>query len=117
MVTKEEKELKWRNMASNEDLMEAITEIKTELRLRNEEYQPVISRVRNLLDIHGDSEVVRARIAFINVWMEREKDRAELRKAIIKHGTILAMTAIVIFIFRAVWSDIVEIILGMPHKP
>lgn len=97
-------------MATNEDLMNAIQEVRADLRAHMVTEQPILDSARTLLDVHGDAEAARVRIAFINVWMERERDRADLRRAIIKHGTLLAMTAIVIFIFRAVWKDILELL-------
>ena len=104
-------------MATNEDLMHAIQTMdsrvlamdgKLDSHVAKEE--PVLQAAQTLIDEHGTKEDVKARINFINAWMERERDRAELRKAVIKHGTLLAMTAIVIFIFRAVWSDIVDLV-------
>ena len=97
-------------MATNEDLMTAINEIKADFRAHVAEEKPILDSARLLLSTHGTEEMVRARINFVHSWMERERDRSDLRKALIKHGFLLAMTAIVIFILRAVWVDVVELI-------
>lgn len=97
-------------MASNEDLMHAIQEVAGKLDKHIEKEEPVLDSARLLIAIHGTDEIVRSRINFINGWMEREKDRADLRKTVIKHGTLLAMTAVVIFVFRAVWKDVLDLI-------
>lgn len=97
-------------MATNEDLMHAIQSLDAKFESHVADEKPILAEAKTLIDLHGDSEAIRARVSFINIWMERAKDRAELRRAIIKHGTLLAMTAVVLFIFRAVWRDILDLI-------
>lgn len=49
-------------------------------------------------------------LPYMKLLVQREKDRAELRKAIIKHGTIVAIGAILIFLANAVINEAVMII-------
>lgn len=97
-------------MASNEDLMHAIQDVGAKLDAHIAKEDPILFSAQLLMIAHGSDEMIRARIAFINGWMEREKDRSDLRRAIIKHGALLAMTAGVIFVFRAVWKDVLDLI-------
>lgn len=67
--------------ASNEDLMR-------ELRAMREEWGdhilPLVGKIEDLVTMHGDPENTRARIAFVNLLLEREADRKALRKAVIE---------------------------------
>lgn len=46
-------------------------------------------------------------LPYLKMLAQREKDRAELRKAIIKHSTIVVIGAILIFILHAVFNEVV----------
>ena len=45
-------------------------------------------------------------LPYIQMLAQREKDRAELRKAVIKHGTIVALGAVILFLLNAVSHEI-----------
>ena len=59
-------------MATNEDLMREIVEIKTDLRNHIATEEPVLLEARGLIQAHGSSELVMPRVLFINAWMKRE---------------------------------------------
>ena len=106
-------------MASNEDLMQAIQTMDARIlsmdaKLDNHIFveQPALKSAQTLIDEHGTKEEVISRIQFINGWMEREKDRHELRKAVIKHGAVVATMTVLYFILKAVWANILQILLS-----
>ena len=49
---------------------------------------------------------------FIDMLIAREKEREELRKAIIHHGTMVALGAVAIFALNACWQEIVSLVRG-----
>ena len=105
-------------MASNEDLMRELVEMRTELRLHIQVEEPVLVQARALLEVHGSDELVRKRIAFINSWMEREQDYKQLRRAIIEKSLIVAILAIATFVIGAIGLEVREIVRGwIVHKP
>lgn len=110
------------NMArTNEELYEELGAIKTMLQIHINTEEPVINAAQKMLDVHGeDHEVIRARIAFVNQWMKREAKREEardaLRKAIIEKGTILALLALVTYLFGLVSEDVRQMFAGAAHK-
>jgi len=46
-------------------------------------------------------------LPYLKMLAQREKDRAELRRAIIKHGTIVAIGAVLIFVLNAVVNEVI----------
>lgn len=40
-------------------------------------------------------------LPYIQILAQREKEKAELRRAVIKHGTIVAIGALIIFLIQA----------------
>jgi hypothetical protein len=49
-------------------------------------------------------------LPYLKLLAEREKERAELRKAIIKHGTIVALGAVILFVLNAVSHELQSLI-------
>jgi hypothetical protein len=45
-------------------------------------------------------------LPYLKLLAEREKERAELRRAIIKHGTIVALGAVILFVLSAVSHEL-----------
>lgn len=93
--------------ANNDEIMAAIQQIRQEAKEEREAIRPILDNAKMLFYAHGSPEMAMARINFVNVWMEREKDRADLRRAIIKHTTIIALTAVVLFVTRSVWVEFI----------
>lgn len=46
-------------------------------------------------------------LPYLKMLAQRERDRAELRKAIIKHGTIVAIGAVLVFVLHAVMNEVI----------
>lgn len=97
-------------MVTIEDLMREITAMRTEFRDHAAVAVPVLERASVLLATHGDDELVRKRIAFINSWMEREADYKLLRRAVIEKTIIAALWAILVFMAIAIGSEIRDIV-------
>lgn len=102
-------------MATNEDLLYILQNIDNRMSTidnRLEEHikdeQPVLHSAQHLIDQHGDRDEVTARIQFINGWMEREKDRKALRKAIIEKTLVGAIWALLLYLAIAVRHDLVD---------
>ena len=93
-------------------ILEKISDVHREVIAHILEEKPVLELIKSMSKELGTEEQVRARRIFIEQWMEREKDRADLRKAIIKHGTIIALAAIAIFFLKSAWIVIVDVIHG-----
>lgn len=74
--------------------------------------EPILLKAKELLDIHGDSADMRARIAFVEAWMEREKDYAKLRRAIIEKTIVGAVWAVTIYLLVLIQQDLVAIVRG-----
>lgn len=53
-------------------------------------------------------------LPYLKLLAERERDRADLRRAIIKHGTIIALGALIVFMFSAVSHEIQAFIKAIP---
>ena len=53
-------------------------------------------------------------LPYLKLLAEREKERAELRRAVIKHGTIIALGAVIVFVFSAVSHEIQAFIKAIP---
>ena len=45
-------------------------------------------------------------LPYLKLLAEREKERSELRRAIIKHGTIIALGSVIIFVLNAVSHEV-----------
>ena len=80
-------------------LNEEIRKLRVEL---HENIAPLLATVREL----GLPEQVRARVQFIELLIEREKDRTKLRRAIIEKSLIGAVWALLVFLAVAVWNEI-----------
>ena len=46
-------------------------------------------------------------LPYLKMLAQRERDRAELRKAIIKHGTVVAIGAVLVFVLHAVVNEVI----------
>ena len=46
-------------------------------------------------------------LPYLKMLAQRERDRAELRKAIIKHTTLIAVGVVVLFVLNAVWNEVI----------
>ena len=46
-------------------------------------------------------------LPYMKMLVQREKDRADLRRAIIKHGTIVAIGAVMVFVLQAVVNEVI----------
>lgn len=46
-------------------------------------------------------------LPYLKMLAQRERDRAELRKAVIKHTTIIAVGAVLLFVLNAVWNEVI----------
>lgn len=53
-------------------------------------------------------------LPYLKLLAEREKERAELRRAVIKHGTIVALGAVIIFVLSAISHEIQSLIKAIP---
>lgn len=103
-------ELAQERSARHEDLMMVVQGIASKLDTHINRETPVIEAARRLLDEHGEPDETRARIMFVNEWMERAKDRRALRKAIIEKTTIGAIWAILVYVAYAVGHDMKDIL-------
>ena len=108
---------------SNEDLLHEIlttralvAETSATLAAHIEEEGPVLTSARHMIEAHGpDSGMIRVRVAFINSWMERERDRAALRKKIIESAAIWAILLMLGFIAYAVKDALLDIVRETAH--
>ena len=71
---------------------------------------------REWIMIAGPREAIRARLQFVEAWMERVKDRKLFRRAVIEKFAILALCAALVYVAKIAWTDIREIILNGFHK-
>jgi hypothetical protein len=53
-------------------------------------------------------------LPYLKLLAEREKERAELRRAIIKHGTIVALGAVILFVLSAVSHELQAFFKAIP---
>jgi hypothetical protein len=53
-------------------------------------------------------------LQYLKLLAEREKERAELRRAVIKHGTIVALGAVIIFVLSAVSHELQAFFKAIP---
>lgn len=101
------------NDRENRDVLEHIEAevhaVKSELEIHIEEERPILEAL-------GDPEEIRNRIAFINLWIEREQDKAKLRKAIIEKTVIGAIWALCVFVGLAVFNEVRDIVVSWRGK-
>ena len=64
----------------------------------------------------GPREAIRARLQFVEAWMEREKDRKALRRAVIEKSTIVALCAVLAYVGQLAWNDIQDVFRIGVHK-
>ena len=100
-------------MATNEDLMHAIQEIHKKLDKHIEDEEPVLDSAKILIATHGTDEMIRSRINFVNEWMERERDRKALRRAIIEKTFTGAIWALLIYLAIVIRHDLLDIVRGV----
>lgn len=86
-----------------EALRHEVSDARYELREHIREEMPPL---RAMLQELGDPEDVRARRVFVEAWIEREKDRAALRKAIIEKGLLMALVAVLSFVAIAIGHEL-----------
>jgi len=53
-------------------------------------------------------------LPYLKLLAEREKERAELRRAIIRHGTIVALGAVILFVLSAVSHELQAFFKAIP---
>jgi hypothetical protein len=53
-------------------------------------------------------------LPYLKLLAEREKERSELRKAVIKHGTIIALGAVILFVLSAVSHELQSFFKAIP---
>ena len=89
----------------NEDEFRAWKEIK-EVRVILEKHIEDESPWLNVVHELGTAERVRAQVQFVEMLIEREKDRVKLRRAVIEKSTIGALWAVLIFVAVAIFNEI-----------
>ena len=95
------------------DLLDQVRALRKELREHVKEEMPAI---RSIVYELGTPEQIRERRVFIEILLDRERDRRQLRFAIMKHGLVLAMVAIMVFVLRATWVEIGEALRSLLEK-
>ena len=89
-----------------------VAAMRQELREHVAEEMPAI---RSLIQELGSPEQVRERRIFIEILIDRERDRRKLRTAIIEKGLLLAIVAILVFIGQAIVHELtlaLKVMLG-----
>lgn len=84
-------------------LHEQVRAMRRELRDHVAEEMPA---VRVMMQELGTPEQVRERRIFIELLIDRERDRRKLRIAMIEKGLLVAIVALLIFIGTAIWHEI-----------
>lgn len=82
---------------------------ESELRYRSD----MQSKVDELL--RAEAERSKKYDPFIDILLQRELDREELRKAVIRHGTLFALGAVALFAASAAWHE-VQALLAMVKR-
>jgi hypothetical protein len=100
------------NETTNTDLLREITAMRAELQEHIATETPLLTNAVVALDALGNIEVIRVRVAFINMLIERENDRKVLRKAIIEKTVVGAVWAVLIYTVFAIGHDIRDIVKG-----
>lgn len=86
---------------------EEIRELRRELNDHISEEMPM---VRTIMTELGSPEQVRQRRIFIEAWIERERERAKLRRAVIEKGVIVALAAVVAFVLTAIYHELISVL-------
>ena len=90
-----------------------VAAMRTELKAHVDEEMPAL---RTMMQELGTSEQVRERRIFIELMINRERDRRKLRIALIEKGLLLAMLAVLVFIAQAVWREVAEAMKLMANR-
>lgn len=85
------------------NLHEQVRAMRRELNLHVAEEMPIL---RSMLQELGTSEQVRQRRVFIELLIDRERDRKKLRTAIIEKSLLFAILALLVFIGTAIWHEL-----------
>ena len=89
-----------------------VAAMRQELRAHVAEEMPAI---RSLIQELGSPDQVRERRIFIEILIDRERDRRRLRTAIIEKGLLLAIVAVLVFIGQAIINELtaaLKVMLG-----
>lgn len=105
-----------RRVPSNADLLDKLVRIDERLNSHIEIEEPMLMQAKTLLDAHGDAELSRTRIAFINAWMERERQRSALRQAIIEKTTVAALWAVIVYLAFLVKEDLTQLVQNLARR-
>jgi len=85
---------------------EEIRSLRAEFTAHVDEERPILLVAKQL----GTAEQVKARVTFIDSWIEREKDYAKLRKAIIEKTVVGAIWAVILFVAVSLGHEIKNIL-------
>lgn len=80
-----------------------ISAMRAELKEHVDEEMPAL---RAMMQELGSPEQVRERRIFIELLIDRERDRRKLRVAIIEKGLLAAILALLIFTGQAIWHEL-----------
>ena len=94
-------------------MIERIQKLESDFQDIKEKHKTVTRDIACILKTWDD--FTEAYLPYLKLLAEREKDRAELRRAVIKHGTIIALGALIVFMFSAISHEIAAIIKAMPR--
>ena len=72
--------------------------------------------IRTIMQELGTPDQVRERRIFIEILIDRERDRKALRTAVIEKGLLLALVAILVFVGQALWHEFVQAVKMMAGK-
>lgn len=100
----------------HDDLMEVANAIRADLRAHISEEKPILDEAKVMLATHGNPELVRARIEFINEWMEIAKERKALRRAVIEKSVVGIMWAVLVYLAFVIGHDIRDVIRSWTIK-
>ena len=102
-------------MTDADTVLREITEMRVELRMHIKQHDESIAwmdRIKALVDAHGDTEIVRARIEFVNLLLEREEEHKRLRRAVIEKGLLVAIGAALFFLATALGHELRDVFRG-----
>ena len=94
-------------------LRREVAEMRELLQRHVDEEMPA---VRAMMQELGKPEEVRERRIFIDLMLDRERDRKRLRTAIIEKGLLAALIAVALFVGSAVWHELIAAIKLMLGK-
>lgn len=87
--------------------------MRRELRANVAEEMPAM---RAMMQELGSPEEVRERRIFIEILIDRERDRRKLRTATIEKSLLVAILALLVFIGTAIWHELIAAIKLMLGK-